>query len=426
MNLKNIFKDRFKGFLILAILQAITIYSAYFVITIKSGNEIFLISDGYYEYAAYWFKSGKIDPANILAPGLPSILTVLFFFPEESHPFLRVTISLIFSIAALFMSYKISKKYLSPGEFFFGGLIFSFSILYVQWILKLTPEIFLAFFLGVYIFYLQKYFKQKKWKYIGIANLVLIVSIFTKPVFIFIPFFLLLYSLFRKKLLLFSVIGIIVCLVTFKVYSDITSFEPAKISKTEADRHSYNNTVKYGFIWESYWYDFMIRTKQFHKGLKVKYREGTYYETSSKEAKIFIKNYFDNNPEGNMVTLYMTFFKQKTWIAIQKIITVPLFYFMLGTIPKLTYILIPITLISWFLMYFGLKKVIKLSEKEDKEFLLLLFIVLLGYSMPYLIFHAYSRYSMPMLPFLYVWAGAVLRYYPLNKIGLGRTEIKAN
>jgi hypothetical protein len=394
---------------LLVVVQSTIMLAGYFYTVSKSDPQVFLADDGYYEYSKHFYHTGEIS-RGVLGPGVPSILLPVFFFPEALHPFLRLMISLAFSIGVLILVSEISKKYLNPVELLLGGLVLVLNISWIHWVLKLTPEIFLAFCLGLYIWFLQRHLDTKKRWYILAANVPFIYAIFIKPVFILIPFCLLLYGwISRKPILAFSMINIAVCLISFALYTSITSLDANTADSRNADSLTgYNITVKAGFIIESFWFDYMIRTRQLHKGIKTPYREGRFADTVLKDSKVYINGYFEKHPGADYIALHVDFFRNYTWLSIQNLLLSPFIFFMLGTTSMETYILIPVTIISFVLSVLGLSDVFKHHGPDDRAKLTILLVVLIGFSLPYYIFHCYARYSMPLLPFIYIWSGIAI------------------
>ena len=71
----------------------------------------------------------------------------------------------------------------------------------------------------------------------------------------------------------------------------------------------------------------------------------------------------------------------------------------------MSYILLVISMIYFIVSYKGLKKIY--PEQNIKELLIIL-IIILGYFTLHWLTHAYSRYSLPVLPFLFIWGGVYL------------------
>lgn len=409
--IKKVFTNRVYVLYVLIILQTIVIFTIYALKTMTSGNEIFLASDGYYEATKLFIEEGAVNRIFAIRPGVSVILSPLFLFPESLHPFLRVTISVLLSIGVLYFLYKITERYLNGIELFLGSLILIFNLTWIHWTLRLTPEIFLTFFLGLFIWSLSEFWNKKTPKWLIIGTLAIAYSITVKPVTLVVPVLVLFYALFReKRILTFSVFSLLLCI--FAYY--YTGVNPILSSNSDKVTTSYQK-ISSTFINEAYWYDFMLSTQQFHKGLKIPYEEGTLWETSWLKGDKFVEDYYNNHPEGNVVSLHFAFFEKHPKMVIQKTIMSPFIYLMLGTVPIYTKILIPLTLISLILTIVGLRKIVSIAGNEERKFIYLIFLIIIAFSLPYLFFHAYARYSMPVLPFLFIWGGAFLRLFKKHK-----------
>lgn len=388
----------------------------YLVLSGKDYQYLLLIDDGYYDLGKA-FTNGEQISNRFLGPVLPLIYSVLFIFPYSLHPFLRLMISFIFSIGVIIILYQISKKYISEKQFFWGSLLFILNPIYNHWIVKSVPEIFLAFFLGVFIFTFVNYYITKQIKFIIIALFIFSMSVYLKPSFLVIPFVLIIISLFlkSKRIIIASLLLIILSTSNYIVFNKFTSYKyDNEIAKS--DRRIYGVG---SLIYDSFWTDYVLKTKQFHKGTIKKYNApkgknnkypfgGSIDDIENQTSKKWIKNFFSKYPNSNYLFMNLYFVYSKPLLVLQKILLSPLFYFSMSPTLKETLLSLIISFFSIFLSFLGLKTILK-NSRVKYEILLILSIIF-GYILLHLLTHAYSRYSLPVLPYLYIWGGiAILR-----------------
>ncbi len=378
----------------------------FFIISGAPYQEFTLRGDSYYEIAEKYVQGSTIWH-KFRGPIVPAVYTILFIFPKSMHPFLRLIISLIFSIGVILILHRITKDYISEKQFFAGALIFVCNPVYNHWMFRPYPEIFLAFFLGLFILFIVKYFKTYRINYLIYSSIILFISFFIKPVFLFIPIFLLLASLLIKsrKLVISSLILVIIVLVAFIAQDELTKrrYDP-NLSRFERKREYQHKVL---LITTSYWTDYVLKTKQFYKptleGYRIDYKDG---KSLVEYKDDWIRAYFQKYPNSNLVFMNLYFIHNEPWLVLQKLLMSPLFYFAISARTSETFIKLGFSVFSLILSVIGLKTLLKNSEYK-KEIIIIISIVV-GFIALHLVTHAMNRYSFPILPYLYIWGGIPL------------------
>jgi len=399
--IKKIIKNYF---IYLFLIQIVFVYGLFIVIHIldKDVSQWCLFTDGYYNNAKLLVEGKSIlhKGADL---GLPLLYTPLFLFNAKYHPIINVTYSVIISFLLLIINYKIFINILTNNEWFWGTLIVVLNPMFAYYTLRPHPEIFLALFMGLFIWYILQYYKYKKYRYLLLSLIIFLFAMLIKPKFILIPFTLFLGSLLikEKRLVYASLILLIVTVPLFKAYSYITS------------KPSENNLIGSQYlIGESYWMDYIIKTGQFHKGhanyftsnsdkLPEIYKNVTTQYDLSQIAQEWIKNYYEKYPNSSGINMNLHFIKENPYLVLQNLLASPFFFFMLGTDKTFTVLLVPFTLVAFFLAILGIKKRYHTYGNE----IIIILSIIIGYSLLHFLTHSYSRYSLPVLPFFYVFGG---------------------
>ncbi len=369
-------------------------------------QELILRDDGYYNISKD-FVNGHSLFHKFRGPVLPLIFSVLFLFPLKIQPFIRILITLIFSYGVLLILYNITKDYLSKKQFLIGGLIFIFNPVWIHWTFKSSPEIYLCFFLGLFIYFILQYYKTTKIKYILFSLLVFFLSFFIKPVFLFIPIIMLFFSIIfvkSKKIIIISIIFAIAGIGSYIIQDNITKLKyDLNLSKVE---RTYEYVHKTFLVSDTFWTDYVIKTKQFHKGRFKKYTIA-YRNDLSLKAYIekWRKNFFDKFPNKGLIFMNLYFVYNEPLLVFQKFIASPFFYFAMSARTWETFLKLINSIILITLSIIGLKKIIKKSSIQVRKEILLILSIVIGYIVLHLLTHSMNRYSLPVLPYLYVWAG---------------------
>jgi hypothetical protein len=391
----------------------------------KDYNNILLMDDGYYYFANRFITGGSLFH-NPIGPGLPLIYSAIFAFPRFLHPFIRLLISLSFSIGTLIILWHITKDYISGTQFFWGSLLVIFNPIYNHWILKSSPEIDLAFFLGLLILLLLKYYKTGAVKYFIYSIFVFFLSIFLKPIFLLIPFLLLLSTIFTKskKIFVVSIMFILFSFGGYTIFYKITYKTDAQyVGNIKKRVLPYGSTE---LIWAAFLTDYIIKTRRLHKGTIVKYKTnpytkksdiynfgGYFYDVYNKTARIWVENFFKKYPDSSVLFMNFYFIYNKPLLVLQKLVVSPILFFSLTSRPAETCIMLTVSFFSLLFSILGIRTRLKIAKLKN-EIILICFIII-GFSSLYFISHSIGRYSLPILPYLYVWGGIPISKFRVNK-----------
>ncbi len=404
MNKKPMNNQKNKYIFLLISIHILIIISLLLVVILSGRDyrDLLLRDDGYYFIAKQFVQGGSLLH-KFRGPVLPLMFSILFIFPEIFHPFLRLGLSLMFSAGMIILLSRITRDYLTEKLFFIGSLIFILNLVYIHWTFRNTPEVYLCFFLGLFILNIINYYRTEKVRYLIYASLVFILTFFIKPVFLFIPIALIVVTIIIKSRRLF-IYSSILLFIGFFSYTAQDRFTQVLYDEevTKAERH-FEYVHKVLLVSDSFWIDHVLKTRQFHKGTLHSYEvnfEGR--ETTGD----WIRNFYEKYPNGNYVFMNLYFIYDKPLLVIQKLITSPLFYFAMSARTVETLVNLLFSIISLTFCIMGLRIIFKnLGHKEE---LILMLAVVIGYISLHLLTHSMNRYSMPVLPYLYVWGGVAL------------------
>jgi hypothetical protein len=261
------------------------------------------------------------------------------------------------------------------------------------------------------LFYL-KFNAKNRIKHILYAFLFFSLGLLTRPSFLFIPITLLLGCVLfnRSRKLLFTNIALLVfTIIVFGVnnYYLQKSKEEVNIVNIDTGR---SVVINQSLILT----EIILETKQFHKGTidsyKIANNKYALYNKGKGVDYLYFRmqksedEYNSMYPDGNLLHYFFTYFKEKPQIVLlNKLIFSPIFFFALSSREIVSYILLITTVIYTILTILGFK----LNKKDafkDKR-LILYFLILLGYFLLHWATHSYSRYSLAVIPFLFIWAG---------------------
>jgi len=433
--MKKIFNSKKTVFGYIAFLHVLTIISI-LVLAILAGkdyHDLLLRDDGYYNIAK-GFVNGKPLIYHFVGPGLPFIYSIIHLFPYTLHPFVRLFLSLLTSLGVIAITFKITEDYLTPKQLFCGGLIFIFNPVYVHFTFKSTPEIFLALLLGIFILGILNYYKTKKTRWFIYALLSFAASIFTKPVFLFIPVFLLIASLILKtrNLIAGSIILIVVSIGLFNIYDNISG---GNNNVPKFQRRTYG---KADLIIDSYWNNYVIKTKQFRKWTITPYKHPddinkVFNNTEIKNYNIkkdfafgqyWIKEYFKKNPNASYLKMNLDFVKDKPGLVAQKLLISPLFFLGMSARTIESFVKLFYSLLAIVLAIMGIRVLLK-RNKSFKSYIWIILSCIIGFASLYLVLHSMNRYSLPILPYLTVWGGIIVNKVP-EDIRIIKRKIFAN
>ncbi len=122
----------------------------------KVNQQLFLTDDGYYAKGKLFSEnkslSSLFDYTYRRGPVLPLLFSILNLSPSDLHPYLRIALTLIFTLGNLYIAFKLFVSFMSNKAIFYGLFISLFNPLYIHWTLKSTPEVYLTFFMCLIIF----------------------------------------------------------------------------------------------------------------------------------------------------------------------------------------------------------------------------------------------------------------------------------
>lgn len=393
-----------KYILILILIHIIVISGVLFTVILlgRDYSDLLLRDDCYYSISKDFVSGGSLLH-RFRGPFLPVIYSFLFFFPESFRPFLRLVLSMIFSVGVLLILFQITKDYLTDKQFFFGSLIFILNPVYIHWIFRSTPEVYLSFFLGLFILCVINYFRTYKIYYLILASIVFILTFFIKPVFLFIPFALLVATIVirSRRLVIYSSLLLIIGFWAYNIQERFTHVIYPNDTKKEERQFEYVHKIF--LIEDSFWVDYVLKTKQFHKGTLYSY---PIEHDPGQAVRHWISDFFQKYPESNYIFMNIYFIYDRPLLVLQKILISPLFYFSMSARTIETFIKLAFTIVSLSLSILGIKIVLK-TPGHTKEVIIIMAIIT-GYILLHLLTHAMNRYSMPVLPYLYVWGGTTL------------------
>ena len=383
---------------------------ALLIVVILSGtdyHELLLRDDGYYNIAKSFVHGGNLMH-RFRGPVLPLIFSTLFLFPDKWHSILRLVISLMVSIAVICISYQIAKNYLNLRQFLIGGLLFILNPIYIHWTFKSSPEIYLSLCLGLFILNILKYYKWHKIKCLIYATVAFVISFFIKPTFLFIPIVMLIAACIwvkSKEIIVVSFLYIVMGIVSFVACDKFTQikYEPS----TKLIQRKYAYVHKIFLITDSFWTDYVLKTRQFHKGTvhryKIPYKEGkSLYECKYEWLEHFFRKY----PDANLLFTNLYFIYDKPWLVVQKLLVSPIFYFSMSARTYETFLKLIFNAIALFFVMWGIK--ILYRQKYVRKELTLILSIVAGYIILHLLTHAMNRYALPILPYLFVFGGVSL------------------
>jgi len=160
----------------------------------------------------------------------------------------------------------------------------------------------------------------------------------------------------------------------------------------------------------------ILKSGNFHKGTIDKYNISGRQENVEylyERANEFNQYYKKNYPKGNSIHKLLIYCYKNPGICLVKFLLSPIYFFCLASREVMSYILLLLLAIYLFLTIGGLKKMINNNNIK------IILIILFGYFLLHWLTHSYSRYSLVILPFLFVYSGKYLNIVSLqlmNKI----------
>ena len=359
-------------------------------------RELLLMDDGYYEMAGNIVK-GKFQ-SDFYGFGYPLILTVLYLFPKFLHPFLRLFISMLFTLGTILFVFKIFENYFEIKEIFWGCVAFIVNPLYVHWMFKSRVDAPLVLLLGLIIFCSQRYFSQKKIQYIVSASFFLAISVFTKPVFMLLPFFVVFLSLFLKSKRVF-ILGI-----TLMLFSMMSFLATKRLIHTSGGREYYE---VYSIVGSAFYVDAIIRDQDFRtQYMYIKDENGNSIRNPHLvPGDEWIADYEKKYKNRNAILMSLRLAYEKPGMVIQQLIVNPFLAFSLSSTEVETFFHL---IINSCLLILAINGIARIKDKSDILYTHLA-MVLSVYALLILV-HSRGPYFIPIIPYLFTFAGKPLNH----------------
>lgn len=372
----------------------ITAALIFMIFTGKDYVDYLLRDDGYYRIAAQ-FLSGKFCAG--FGPGLPFIFMPIHLFPDSFHPFIRVLISQAVVLCILILLSRLTKDILSNRQFFLGALLVVLHPAFLHWSFRTSIDLYLTLMLLGFILFFIKYDKERKYRYLVVSLLFFGFGVFIRPSFIIIPFFLIIAVLLFKKIrgLIWPVI-VLILFSTLTFYLNNMYIQKCRKGEIEITADTGRSIV----IFHSFWLTkTILEKKQFHKGTVDSYEPDNINENQISGARELMEQYDDDN----LFKMIGNYAKENPVIFGLKFLLSPVFYFSLASRQAESYLLLFITIGLFILSIKGIVHIFR--RGKHTRVILLILIIAAGYAVLHWITHSYSRYSLPLIPLLFVWGG---------------------
>jgi|GEM_PF-5975329 len=358
----------------------------------KCYEKILLTDDGYYKAAGYIVNG--INPNTMYGLGYPMILTILHIFPEGWQPFIRVLISLIFTSITVVLLFRIFGNYFTDKEIFLGGLVFVLNPLYVHWMFKSRVEAPLVLLLGIIIMSYQGYLRENKPKYIVYLCIAMAYSIFTKPVFMLVPFFALLLAVLAKrpKLISLSLICAFISIVTFQFAKNVPHKRPS-------GRNYYRI---YSIVSSSFYVNAIIRNCDFKtQPMFIEDEKGSLVRNPrlvpGDKWKEYYKSKYKND---NAILVSLRFAYEQPGLVIQQLLVNP---FLVLSLSHTEYETLFHFIANLFFLALAIYGVAKVTSKSITLYVHL--VIVFAVYLVLVLVHSRSPYFIPIIPYLFVFAG---------------------
>jgi hypothetical protein len=355
----------------------------------------FFLSDdhfgGPYIMGKNFFEGRSSLLHQYIPPGIPALFSLLNFFPENFHPYLRIVISEIFTILCILLVFKIYSDILSRKAIIYGLMVALFNPLFL-WsaALRSRPDIYMAVFLGLIIYSALKLINGKSSFHYFMLLFIVSISVFFKPVLFLIPLLLALSFLLRKKykLVLACTLIFVISVISLKISLDIAKPReglPYGIYEFMVEpiiTDVFIHTGKLGF------YDNDIPdTAQSSENFLSKYNQ-TMHEYALK---------YNNNPVQSVIN----YSKENAGILILSKILHPFFFISLSNTTLKTFSLLFLNSVILILCFINMKR----TSKFYPEQISILVFTFLGYYLLYFLILGCARYFIPILIYISVFSG---------------------
>lgn len=415
MRAKNLISgSRNKAVLAVMFIQFLimTALFVYLVLTGKDYADYLLRDDGYYRVSGN-FAKGIFNSGSVIGPGLPLIYAPIHFFDKALHPFIRLLISQLAVLTILYAVSQLTVNYLDSKQLFFGLLMVIVHPVFIQWSFRTSVDLYLAAFMGIIVLFLMKYLTGNKIRYLLFSIAFFSYSIFIKPSFIFIPPLLFAGSwllLKSRKMIAVSLVLVVVAAGCFMLNSAYLKNNAGSNEITASEER--NIVLLYNLVLTQT----IIETGEFHKGTvevydknKAEFPDQVFDKgvfMLDFKVKKFINEYKAAHPGRGMMNMVLYYVKENPEVLPAKIFLGPVFFFSLASRELVSYLLLFISVIYFIMVVYGIRSIVK--NRRIDPFFIILFSILAGYFLLHWVTHAYSRYSIVVIPFLYVWGGPVV------------------
>jgi len=312
-------------------------------------HKLLLMDDGYYDTAGLLVKGE--GPNSLYGLGYPTLLTALYLFPVFVHPFLRLLISVLFTCGTIAIVFKIFENYLTPKEIFWGGIFLVLNPLYIHWMFRSRPEAPLVLLLGLIIFYSQRFLQDKRFFNLLLASVFLAIGIFTKPVFMLAPFFLVCLSLIlkSKRVFVLSITLIVVSVVAFLGTKKL-------VNNRQKDAEYYQVP---SIVGSAFYVDAIVRNRDFKtQYMYIENEEGdTIRNPRLAPGDEWVMNYEKKYGNRSSIMMGLRLASEKPGMVIQQFIANPFMAFSLSSTEYETFLHLVVNLCSMILAIIGIAKV---------------------------------------------------------------------
>jgi 4-amino-4-deoxy-L-arabinose transferase-like glycosyltransferase len=373
------------------------------IITGKDYADFLLRDDGYYDLAANFLK-GDFFSTSPIGPGLPAIFMPIHLFPVSWHPFIRLIISQSAVFLILLVVSKLTKKYLSNKQYLFGGILIVLNPTFLHWTFRVSVDLYLALFLGCFILFFVRYFRKKRKVDLFLSFLFFAYGVLIRPSFILIPVFLLISVFLFKHYRLLNRYAIGLLILTLGVFylNNLYVGYNGTSGELKAETGRENILVGPFFLTET-----IIKTGEFHKGTIDKYNINGKLVDNDYIIKQ-VHNFKNEHPNTGLISSVFIYGWENPEMFVTKYLLSPVFFFSLSSREFMSYLLLFVSIIWLLMSYKGLRNI---YNEQTKPELLLILIILTGYFALHWLSHAYSRYSMAIIPYLLIFGG-----YPIETI----------
>jgi len=367
------------------------------IITGKDYTVFILRDDGYYNLAANFLK-GDFFSKSPIGPGLPAIFMPIHLCPAILHPFIRLIISQLAVFFILLTISKLTKKYLSNKQYLFGGFLIVLHPTFLHWTFRTSVDLYLGLFLGCFILFFVRYFRKQRGVDLLLSFLFFAYGILIRPSFILIPVSLLISVLLFKhyRLLTRYTIGLLVLTLGFFYLNNLYVGYNNTPDELKAETGRENILIGPFFLTET-----IIKTGEFHKATIDKYNiDGKVVDSDYITTQVH--NFKNEHPNTGPISSVFVYGMENPDMFIAKYLLSPVFFFSLSSREFMSYLLLFASIFWLLTSYKGLRNTFNVQTKPE---LLLILIILTGYFALHWLSHAYSRYSLPVIPYLFIWGG---------------------